>query len=252
MTSTDSGEFEDIEERPSWFLPLCLFIITAIFALLIYWYYLGYTIDDLTGNTISGTERGRVLQVAIGGHRLEIPANYTQYPKDRRDGPRDTLELFTVLPDFVPFSRRRRRDFLNEAADSTVIIFKLSAQNVALTESQRVEQYLKSLVVGDGIDTDLGLIEFQFDADSAFHDQDMFVFRTTTGLHGMIRCLRRSETIQAPFCWRETEIGDGLTLHYRFKRAHLAEWQTIDRNILDMVEQFTRIDAPSTVLSENF
>ncbi len=247
MSHYDSNDdFEQIRERPSWVLPLAMFAVTIIMGLFVWWYYLGYTVDDLLGNTLAGTERGRILHVAIGGQPLEIPANYTQFPKDRRDGSRDSIELFTVLPDFAPYSRGRRDDFTDTGSGSPVIIFKIDAHRVAMTENERVERYLETMPLGDGVQTDFGLTEYGIDERDGFRNQDLFVFQTTVGLSGMIRCLRKTETIRAPFCWRETELGNGLTLHYRFRRSHLTDWRKIDRGILDLVEKFIRVDRMGT------
>ncbi len=238
IEAENTGDVDEIKERPSWLLPLIALIVTIAFGCVILWSYLGYSLDELLGNTVSGTELGRQLDVTIGGNNLLIPANYTQYPKDRRDGARPSIDLFTILPDFVPFSRANRDDFLSDKPDAPVIVFNISEQKVALKENERVERFLREFVAPDGIETDVGLVEYQFKASSDYTNQQMYVFQTETGLKGMIRCLRRTERMQVPFCFRETELGDDLSLFYRFRKAHLGRWRMIDKNILELVGGF--------------
>ncbi len=238
---TSENDFEEIKERPSWLLPLIALIVTVTFGFFFWWSYLGLSFDELMGNTVSGTERGRRLNVTIGGQALSIPANYTQYARDRRDGTLTSIELFTILPDFVPYSDARKDDFLSDEPDAPVVVFKLAAKGEAMSESERIDYLLENHVSDNGIQTDVGLVEYEMSADSYYGEQDMFVFRTATDLKGMIRCLRKSERIRAPFCWRKTELDDGLSLHYRFRQAHLARWEMIDRNIIELVGSFVQV-----------
>ncbi len=253
MEPDNTAEVDEIKERPSWLLPLMALVVTVIFGCVILWSYLGYSLDELLGNTVSGTERGRLLNVTIGEHSLAVPANYTQYPKDRRDGPRPSIELFTVLPDFVPFSRARREEFLSDKKDARVIVFNISAQDVPLKENDRVERFLRDFAMPNGTETDVGLVEYQFKPDSSYTNQRLYVFSTETGLKGMIRCLRETERMPVPFCFRETELGNDLSLFYRFRKAHLGKWQMIDKNMLELAGGFLRtVPDNTTAVSTNF
>lgn len=236
---TSGGDFEDIKERPSWLIPLILFAVTMVFGVIVWWAYLGLSIDDLLGNNVSGSDRGRILHVSIGGQPLDIPENYTQYPKDRRDGERDKISLFTVLPDFAPFSSRREEDFMANGPKAKVIHFEIVSHPIARTESERAKMYMDRVVSRDGTE-EFGLTRYEFKDLDGFRGQDMYLFKTATGLFGMLRCMRRSEIMVAPFCVRDTELGNGLSLRYRFRRAHLEDWNAIDRGILELVETFVR------------
>ncbi len=244
--ASGGGDFEEIKERPSWLFPLVLFVITLVFGFLIWWIYLGWSLDDLFGNTVSGTERGRKLHVSIGGHDLEIPENYTVYPRDRHDGARPKIELFTVLPDFAPYMKSRHEDFMSTAQDSPLIHFEIASYSIARTESHRAEMYMEHVTDPAGKQTRNGLQKFEFEDVRGFRDQDMFLFKTKTGLTGMLRCHRKTDLMKAPFCMRDTELGNGLSLRYRFKRAHLSKWNEIDRGILNLVEEFVRVPQTRT------
>ncbi len=237
---TGSGDFEDIKERPSWLIPLVLFGITLIFGFIVWWAYFGLSLDDVMGNNVSGTERGRILHVSIGGQPLEIPENFTQYPKDRKDGERSKIELFTILPDFEPYSAARHEDFMGNAPDSPVVHFEIASHPIARTESERAQTYMDLVQDPKGEMTKHGLMKYHFEDVRGFRDQDMFLFKTAKGLTGMLRCLRESDIMATPFCTRDTELGNGLSLRYRFRRAHLKHWNAIDRGVLELVETFVR------------
>ncbi len=245
------GDVEDIQERPSWLIPLVLFVITLVFGAIIWWMYFGVSVDDLLGNTVRGSERGQLLRVSIGEQTFHIPENYTQYPKDRRDGERPKIELFTVLPDFAPYTTDRDEDFMSNAADSPAVHFEIAAYPIARTESERADMYMEHVVDPEGHRTKHGLVRYEFTDVEGFRGQDMFLFKTATGLTGMLRCLRKSDIMTTPYCYRDMELstdGDGggqLSLRYRFRRVHLDQWNTIDRGILELVEDFTRAPGSS-------
>ena len=65
----------------------------------------------------------------------------------------------------------------------------------------------------------------------------MFVGMTESGAIVLL-CTKLAPGVAAPSCLRDMPLGEGLSLSYRFRRAHLAEWRKIDSGIRARVASF--------------
>jgi hypothetical protein len=81
------------------------------------------------------------------------------------------------------------------------------------------------------------LRQYAFRADSGYHDQDLFV---GTGSQGpiVLLCTKLASDIPSPNCLRDLPLRTGLALSYRFKRAQLSQWRTMDTRIQALLDGF--------------
>jgi hypothetical protein len=52
-------------------------------------------------------------------------------------------------------------------------------------------------------------------------------------------CAKIAPEAVSPSCMRDVPIGDGLSLSYRFTRAHLNDWRKIDTGIRMRLAEFS-------------
>jgi hypothetical protein len=90
-----------------------------------------------------------------------------------------------------------------------------------------------------GTEGPFGLRQYAFRDDSGYRNEDLFVGESDTGLLVM-RCVRLGPDVTSPNCMRDMPVARGVSLFYRFKRAHLAKWREIDKGIDKLIASFEK------------
>ena len=238
MSDSRSGE-EDVREESPWRYPAIIVVLTLILSGGVAYYYFGPSISDFRGDTPQASGRETPIHMEIGGARFVIPENYTQYPRARRGGPRDSVSLYAVYPTFEPYTVRNDRLFYENEADNPVIYFEIQLARLPMTETERVDHiYRERLADQDGDELGYGLTLHEFASDSSYADEDLFLGEDEDGNTVAFLCTRLTTVVPSPNCRRDLELSDGLRLSYRFKRAHLEEWRQINSGLLDLVASY--------------
>lgn len=231
--------FENVKEKPVWLLPAILGGMTLVAGLFVTYSYLGPSLDELFGNRLKGTEHASIIRVRIGDVPLFIPANYTQYSGDRSDGPRPGILLYGMLPNLEPFSEENAHIFYESSPNSPIVHIKIEDYYNPLSESERFEKLYSMLV--DNKESERvphKLSWHRFRLGTAYENQDLFLFETDEGEEGILLCVKATASSITKPCQRETRLPNGLALRYSFARAHLSQWQDIDRKVRKLVMSF--------------
>ncbi len=237
MTDTQQDDQELKEDSP-WTYPMVIIGVLLLLSGLVLYYYFGPSLEDIRGDTPEASARSTPILVQIGDNSFVVPENYTQYPRARRGGPRDSIALYAVLPDLDPYSLRHDQDFFTNDADNPVVYFQISLNRQPMTEAERVSLlYFEGLESGEGEEMPFGLTFYRFRSNSSYADQDLFLRVEDDGAVVALICSRESELVPSPNCRRDLEIPGNLTMSYRFKRAHLADWESIDTGLQELVEE---------------
>jgi hypothetical protein len=108
----------------------------------------------------------------------------------------------------------------------------------ALDERARLERvYLPQVVSPDGAAGPHGLRQYTFNPNSSYRDEELFVGQAEAG-PVVMRCARPVSDSLAATCVREMAVAPGVSLSYRFKRTHLAEWSAIDKSVRALFARF--------------
>jgi hypothetical protein len=230
---------EDVREEPAWRLPLIGGIILLGMSIGVLWYYLGPTVDDITGNTPGATTSETQIRLSINGVPFMVPENYTLYARDRRSGERDLLSLHTLFPEFVGFTARNADEFAGNPGHSRVVHIQIEARRSPFSEEERLSRiYMGQIENLTGEDGPHGLQRYGFRADSGYRNEELFVGLGDDGRSVVLRCFLDEPDVVSPSCRRDTELGDKLTLSYRFKRTYLEFWRDIDAGVHILVDTF--------------
>jgi len=235
--STDDQVAMQAKEDSSLTLPLTIIGVTLLVSAGFLYYYFGPSYNELTGNVADPSASKSPVSVSVEGHDFRIPANHMRYPKDRRGGTRDRVALYALLPRFEPFSPGKKEVFETERIDSPIIYFEISGHQFALDEKGRFERLYKEHIVDlAGSQGPDGLTRYEFDGTTGYKDEDLFALGIDSDQPVLIRCYRETATIPMPDCRRDdVRISDDLAVSYRFKRHWLADWRTIDKDIMDNI-----------------
>jgi hypothetical protein len=228
---------EEVTEKPAWVYPVLIAAAVVTASAIVLFMMIGP--KDLTGSRPEGTSSTVPVEVLIGGLPLRIPANYTQFPRDRQGGALQSVSLYVLLPKFTPYTDDKQDVFFSNAPNSPVVYFELRGAAPPLSEAERPEAiYMPHVTEGSGAEEPGGLTRYEFTDDSPFAGEDLFVGKDREGGAVVFRCSRRSGMVPSPNCWRDTVLANGLALSYRFKRPYLQYWEGIDRGLRTLVERF--------------
>jgi len=235
---SETGD-EVVREDSPWTYPLIIVGLTLILSGAVAYYYFGPTLSDIRGDTPQASDRDAPIHMQIGGANFIISENYTQFPRARRGGSRDSISLYALLPGFEPYSIRNDQAFFQNEVDNPVIYFTIETERLPMTEVERVDMIYRDRIANpEGLDTGFGLTQHTFEPGSSYGDEDLFLGEDMNGNLIALMCTQLSNMVPSPNCRRETELPDGLRMTYRFKRAHLEDWYEIDAGLQRRIEAF--------------
>ena len=231
---------ETIRKRSGWVIPLSVFLVTFSLSAMFLLLYLAPLAPNLFEKQISPTSRGDVIALSLGGRPFHIPANYLLYAASRQGGERKEIALFALLPGFTGWSNWDADAFVSNAADSRVVYLTLRQDRLGLSEADKFKRvYLDYTTDRSGQPGEYGLTHFAFRQDTGYRSEDLFVGDGPKGPIVM-RCVRVSHEVPSPSCLREVLLVRGVSLSYRFKRAHLDEWRSIAAKVDGLIAGFAK------------
>ena len=226
------------KQRSGWLIPLVVFFVTACLSALMLAYYFAPAPPGLGQEQPAPTDATRAIELTLGDIPLRIPANYILMASARRGGSVSDLALIAFLPEFQGYTLGAAQALTSNAPESPVVSIMMKSGQTLLPEQDRLERiYLKQVEAADGKAGPYGLRQYAFRADSGYHDQDMFVGTGESGTVVLL-CTKLAAGVTAPSCMRDMPFGDGLSLSYRFRRAHLADWRKVDTGIRARIGSF--------------
>lgn len=233
--SYDSG----LKEHSGWLVPSAILLAIVLLGAIFLVYYLAPNPASLIQEHASPTSRTDPVAVSVGGLALRIPSNYVVYPSERRGGARREIALFALIPAFKGYNDDDAATFGGNGANSPIVHIVIREEEFSLAEQARLARiYLPDAVDEHGTPGPFGLTRYTFREDSGYRGEDLFVGRGPRG-PVVMHCARRSPDVPSPNCLREILLTNGVTLSYRFKRSHLAEWSAVAVGVAKLVQSFT-------------
>lgn len=238
--SRSADDDETVRKRSGWWIPLGVFVVTFILSAMFLLLYLAPTAPSLFEEQATPTSRSDIIQLRVNGRGFAVPANYLLYASARQGGERREIAMFALLPDMTGWSNWDAENFNGNTPDSRVVFLTIHKERISLSEADKLKRvYFDYVADKQGVAGPFGLRQFAFRADTGYRAEDLYVGETE---HGpvVLRCVRPSHDVPSPGCLRETQIGHGASLSYRFKRAHLAEWREIATNVEKLIASFQK------------
>ena len=148
------------------------------------------------------------------------------------------IALTAMLPNFEGYTLATAPEFTANAIDSGAISFSLANGKILLPEQERVDRvYMHQVEDARGQPGPFGLRQYAFRMDSGYRDAELFVGATETGPIVLL-CDKAGPDLASPNCLRDLPLGNGLSLSYRFKRGHLADWRKVDAGVRALIDRF--------------
>jgi hypothetical protein len=231
---------ETIRKRSGWLIPLGVFLVTFVLSALFLLVYLAPNAPGLFEEQVSPTSRSDIIALKVGGRAFHIPANYLEYESARQGGDRREIALFALLPDMSGWSNWVAQTFTDNGPDSRVVEMRIRKDDLNLSEADRLQRiYMGYILDPRGKDGPHGLKQYVFRGDSGYRHEDLFVGTTDAGIV-VVRCVRKGPDVSSPNCMRDMQVARGVSLFYRFKRAHLSKWREIDAGVDKLIASFEK------------
>jgi len=238
MTYSDTDG--TIRKRSGWLLPLGVFLVTLALSALVLLYYLAPSAPNFLEEQVSPTSRTDIVALRVQNLKLWIPANYLQFESSRQGGEQKEVALFALLPDMTGWSNWDSTTFAGNPADSPVVYMLIRDERVNLSEADRLSRiYMAYVTDPKGKPAEFGLTQYTFKENSGYRNEDLFVGQTSTG-PAVLRCVRFSPEVPSPSCLRDMPVAQNVSLSYRFKRAHLSQWNDIGQGISNLLAAFKK------------
>ena len=234
---------DEVREESSWRYPIGIFLATLILCAIFLYYYVGPTYDDISGTVPSPTPSDDPVSFSVSRNNFRVAANFTVFPRERRGGEFEKVTLYALWPNMTGYSSSSRLEFIDNDPDTKRIDIQIAERPTPFGESKRIEDiYMPHTVDERGSRTPYRLTRFTFrpqrDAvpTNGYADTTLFVGKDANEQEMALFCYNEIPSIPSPECWREYELGDDLSVTYRFKRPYLAEWFEIDSRVRQFVE----------------
>lgn len=236
---------DEIREESSWRYPLGIFIATLVLCAVFLYSYVGPSVDEFSGNVPSPSISEEPVSFSVGSLSFSVPTNYTVYPRDRRGGARDEVALYALWPIMAGYAPPRRAAFVENAPDTGRIDILIQKRVSLFDERNRIDRlFIPQTIDKRGLRTPYQLVRYDFTdarsngASNGYANTELFLGETTDEQIMALFCFKESETLPSPECWREYEIGEDVSVIYRFKRPNLAEWRSIDGRVREFVSGY--------------
>ncbi|TPI20033.1 hypothetical protein [Mesorhizobium sp. B4-1-1] len=179
----------------------------------------GYT-DDMT-----------VRRIVMGNNLISVPANFIRFDQARRDGIASRLDLYLRYPEMDGYSTASRDDF-NHATTRKIIFLSFEPRMMSRDMSGRFAPIYSALIEKPGTPGPGGTTVYAFTEKSGYLNEVLAVAGRPGKDPFVARCLSgpSAEESLAP-CERDIQVGDDLSLTYRFPRELLANWPALDAAI---------------------
>ncbi len=178
------------------------------------------------------TDDPTLHEIVIGNNVIAVSANAIRFERARRDGISSRLDVYLHWPDLEGYSREHRDDFNPKEGTRRIIFLSFEERMLSRDMSGRFQPIYASMIVKPGKPGPAGTTLFSFGEKSGYLNEVLAVAERPGEEPFVARCLNgaSAEESLAP-CERDIELGDNLSLSYRFPRELLGDWRAIDTAI---------------------
>ncbi|MGE0279644.1 MAG: hypothetical protein AB7P20_03375 [Rhizobiaceae bacterium] len=184
------------------------------------------------GQTISHgghTDSMTLREIVIGNNVIVAPDNMIRFPDARRDGVTARLDLYMRWPDLRGYGEAVRNDFNHANGSKTIVFLTFEEASMSRDMSGRLAPIYNELIDRPGAAGVGGLTIYDFSEKSGYLDEMLAVAARSGETPFVARCLKGEAAAQslAP-CERDIQLGDGLSLTFRFPAELLKEWPKLE------------------------
>lgn len=170
--------------------------------------------------------------IIVSGAMLQVPENMIRRRASRRNGARDTLDLYMSWPELEGYSEENRAAFNHLEESHRLIFFSFEPRLISRDMSGRYDLVYRKLLSPVPADGPAGLTVYRFDDASGFENEQLYVGVRPGQPPFVARCLAEEAAPDAVApCERDVHLSQDISLFYRFPRRLLPEWKALDERV---------------------
>jgi hypothetical protein len=187
------------------------------------------------------TDDTTLHEIVIGNDVIAVPANAIRFERARRDGIASRLDLYLRWPDMSGYSTAARDDFNHAGGSRRIIFLSFEERTMSRDMSGRFAPIYSSMIVKPGVSAPGGVMLYEFNGKSGYLNEVLAVAERPGDTPFVARCLSgpSADESLAP-CERDVQVGENLSLAYRFPKELLAEWRALDAAVLAETSRILR------------
>ncbi|HEV2898566.1 MAG TPA: hypothetical protein VGX71_12165 [Pseudaminobacter sp.] len=187
------------------------------------------------------TDDTTLHEIVIGNDVIAVPANAIRFERARRDGIASRLDLYLRWPDISGYSTAARDDFNHAGGSRRIIFLSFEERTMSRDMSGRFAPIYSSMIVKPGVSAPGGVMLYEFNGKSGYLNEVLAVAERPGDTPFVARCLSgpSADESLAP-CERDVQVGENLSLAYRFPKELLAEWRALDAAVLAETSRILR------------
>lgn len=206
----------------------CLLLLVLSLGILGFGRWYGASLSD-AGHTTSD----RLREIVIRNNVLTVPENAIRFKSARMDGVTLRLDLYLSWPELEGYASERRDAFNHVGGSREIIFLTFEEQVMSRDMSSRLEPVYRQIIEARSVAGPSNVRFHRFKKESGFAGEVLAIAETDNAEQPFVaRCLTGTAAKEALApCERDINIGNRLSLTYRFPAALLSEWQVLDRAI---------------------
>jgi hypothetical protein len=175
------------------------------------------------------TDSARLREIVIGNNVIVAPENMIRFPDARRDGVTSRLDLYMRWPELNGYSEPVRHDFNHAGGSKNILFLTFEEATMSRDMSGRFGPIYAELIDKPGSPGPSGMAMYGFSQKSGYLDEMLAVATRDGDTPFVARCLKGQAAAQslAP-CERDIQLGDGLSLTFRFPAELLKDWPKLE------------------------
>lgn len=235
-----AGRARAIDRNAGWWRPAVNTAIAAVALMVLAW-GVDAAIEDYHDRVALTGLNGRPtpIELIVAGEPMTIPGNMIRFRNERRGGAIDQVDLLLHWPSLEGFTDGRADAFRDAQPSAPLLFLSIRARENALDSTARLDALYSHFFAGPAVPGPMGLVGRPLTADSGYGGEILY-FQAGAALPFVARCIA-DDTPEIPAtCIRDVNVGEGLSLLYRFNRKYLGEWPAIDAGLTSLVEGFFR------------
>jgi hypothetical protein len=177
----------------------------------------------------------------IGNDVIMAPANAIRFERGRHDGIASRLDLYLDWPEMEGYSEKARDAFNHAHGEKRILFLSFEERAMSRDMSGRFKPIYSQLITRPGTPGPAGLTFYGFVEKSGYLNETLAV-ADRQGMDPFVaRCLigPSADESLAP-CERDVQVGDNLSLSYRFPKELLTEWRSLDIAIATKTAQILK------------
>jgi len=178
------------------------------------------------------TTSTQIHRVIINRDIVSMPANLIRFSSQRRTKEATKLDLYLHWPTLDGYSEELKPIFNSIQISNQIVFVNLLPRFSDLDMSARIGPIYERFLVGPQTPIGINLVSQQLDPENGFINEYLVVEKNNSNPFSA-RCVKPVTNGGSAYCIRDINIGESLSLTYRFHSDLIPQWFDLEQSIIN-------------------